>query len=862
MMMTARQSPLLAGSKGGMFCTPLHTRAHGLAALVLAGLMLATGSAMAGPVPGGGAEQLLPVEFPTPESVTAAEIAGSGRYRVTFRWKPEAPVQNPAVAGAFNGWNRTAHPFEGPDDSGYLRATVTIEPGDYAYKFTASPNQWFSDPLNPDIEPDGHGGANSILRLGPTAMFRDTPRVMGDGRIEWRAVRHDPAQAMYLDVRSEHRAAIRLKTLRDDVTSVSLVLIDRSGGEHPVAMPRLASEDLFDFHEALIDLRTLADSPPIVGYTFALDDGAGSAGRHSHTWPLVMDTTVSRRPPRWASEVVWYQIMVDRFRDGDPTNNPEFLVGTGRYPHTSDWLAEPTAIQPFERDGDKGLFAADGNGDQMPDIWQRLYGGDFAGLIEKLDYVQQLGVTGIYLNPVFEATSHHKYNGKSYIHMDDGYGVPGSFAASTAKEDLLDPSTWEMNPSDEKFLKFLAEAKKRGLRVVLDGVFNHLGDDAPVFIDLKENGPNSRYADWFEVRSWEPFVWAGWAGYDTLPAFAKKGEDLASPSLRQHIFDATRRWMDPNGDGDPSDGIDGWRLDVPFEIGMDFWRDWSAHVKAINPNAVIIGEVWEPAESWLDGRSFDSVMNYQLRQAMIYYFVDRQQRITTSEFANRLARLRMRYHQSTTHVLQNLLDSHDTDRITSRVMNPDLPGDHYHDAGNSLADPNTRYIATPPTEEALRRLRLMELFLYTYPGAPMLYYGTEVGMFGADDPFCRNPMWWPDLGPWTPPHGAIREDLLAFFRGLNRMRAGNAVLSHGDYEQLLVDDQREVLAYRRVLEGAPVYTIVLNNGDAAASVELPWSGEAPALLAGEGTIAPPAADRLTVKLAPVSGVVLRHDPMP
>ena len=139
-------------------------------------------------------------------------------------------------------------------------------------------------------------------------------------------------------------------------------------------------------------------------------------------------------------------------------------------------------------------------------------------------------------------------------------------------------------------MEFLRTAKAKGFRVIIDGVFNHVGTAHPAFVDVQKNGQSSPFADWFSIRSWDPFEYDGWAGFGELPAFRKNDEHgLASESLREHIFAITRRWMDPDGDGDPSDGVDGWRLDVPEEVPMAFWVEWCALVRSINPEAYIVG---------------------------------------------------------------------------------------------------------------------------------------------------------------------------------------------------------------------------------------------------------------------------------
>src|SRR5690606_19478350 len=153
---------------------------------------------------------------------------------------------------------------------------------------------------------------------------------------------------------------------------------------------------------------------------------------------------------------------------------------------------------------------------------------------------------------------------------DDTYGASGGVQSVVGQEDPLDASTWQWTESDRLLLKLIEETHARGMRIIFDGVFNHVGDDHPAFLDVKAKGKNSRFADWFHVLSWDPFEYSGWAGHDGLPEFEKTETGLASESLTRHIYAVTSRWMDPNGDGDPSDGIDGWRLDVPMHLPKPF----------------------------------------------------------------------------------------------------------------------------------------------------------------------------------------------------------------------------------------------------------------------------------------------------
>ncbi|MFO0783683.1 MAG: alpha-amylase family glycosyl hydrolase [Phycisphaerales bacterium] len=189
----------------------------------------------------------------------------------------------------------------------------------------------------------------------------------------------------------------------------------------------------------------------------------------------------------------------------------------------------------------------------------------------------------------------------------------------------------DLHPHGQAVHRFLAEAKKQGFHVVIDGVFNHVGTGHPAFQDVKAHGRTSRFADWFDIKTWEPFTYDAWWGFSELPVFKKDPEKgLASKTAREHIFAVTQRWMDPNGDGDPSDGVDGWRLDVPNEVPLPFWWEWRTLVKKINPNAYISGEIWDRAEAYLDGRAFDGVMNYEFAKPAVQWVANQKQKITAS----------------------------------------------------------------------------------------------------------------------------------------------------------------------------------------------------------------------------------------
>ena len=493
--------------------------------------------------------------------------------------------------------------------------------------------------------------------------------------------------------------------------------------------------------------------------------------------------------PGWARDAVWYQVMLDRFANGDQANDP---------PNTRPWTGRWRETSPWE--------TAEGRSFWEWAVFSRQYGGDLEGLRQRIPYLKALGVNAIYLNPVFEAPSHHKYDATNFVHIDDNFGVLGDAAMSAANEDLLDPATWGLNSSDRLFLEVLRALKAAGLRVIVDGVFSHVGDTHVAFVDVRENGAQSRFADWFRIRSFEPFAYDGWAGFGQLPEFAKSEKGFASPAVAAHVMAVTRRWMDPDGDGDPSDGVDGWRLDVPNEVPMEFWRAWRSVVKEVNPDAYIVGEIWKRADAWLDGTTFDAVMNYQFAQAVVAWVSGE---IRPSELDARLLAVRRAYPEQSNAVLQNLLGSHDTDRLVSMIANPGRGG---YDRANSER-PGSRYDGARPSADAYRRARLAALVQMTYLGAPMIWYGDEAGMFGSDDPFCRKPMVWSDLGAFDDPDERVDEAHLASYRAMIALRGGHEALRRGAFRTLVADDARNLWIFERTLGDERVVVAVNASGE-------------------------------------------------
>lgn len=535
--------------------------------------------------------------------------------------------------------------------------------------------------------------------------------------------------------------------------------------------------------------------------------------------------------PQWAKKVVWYQVFPERFRNGDKQNDPKLINIKGSWPHdyTSPWEVHPWTsdwyeLQPYEKKNGKDIWF---------NIQRRRYGGDIQGIIEKLDYLQSLGVSAIYLNPVFESPSLHKYDAILYNHIDANFGPdPAGDRKLMAKEVPDDPSTWCWTSADKLMLKLINEVHKRKMRIIFDGVFNHIGIMSPFFQDVAKNQQNSKYKEWFTIKSWDDPVtgakldYEGWFGIRELPEWREDANGIVN-GPKKYIFDITRRWMDPNSDGKVFDGIDGWRLDVAFCVGHPFWKDWSKFVRSINPEAYMTAEVIDAVEvnkPYLTGDEFSAVMNYNFAFSCSEFFVDEKKRISTTEFDKRLQELREAYDSCVCYVMQNLFDSHDTDRICSRIVNRDLVSIrnwplYCEKAKGSNPEYNTR----KPSEEEYTTQKLLVIFQMTYPGAPMVYYGDEVGMWGATDPCCRKPMVWEDMTycdetflpdqtkKKSPDKVAFKKDIFDHYRKLIEIRNSCEALQLGDFSTLICDDKNLIYAFSRNYKKQNII-IVINNG--------------------------------------------------
>ncbi len=502
---------------------------------------------------------------------------------------------------------------------------------------------------------------------------------------------------------------------------------------------------------------------------------------------------LSMIPPDWVQDAVFYQIFPDRFARSSRMPDLDF----------EPWDAPPT--------------------------YHGFKGGDLYGVAEKLDYLSDLGITAIYFNPVFASASNHRYHTYDYYNVDPLLG------------------------GNDALRLLLEEAHKRDIRVVLDGVFNHASRGFWQFHHVLENGADSPYVNWFHFdperlkgnRRWGAYPATGELhalkngegslkalGYQAwwdLPALPKLNTN--TPAVREFLFDVAEYWI--------KFGIDGWRLDVPGEIDDDaFWQEFRRRVRAINPEAYIVGEVWHEAHRWLSGDQFDAVMNYLVTAAVLSFcggahldmnivnqaggLKDRvHPEMDANWFGNEIDRLTNLYSPEITRSQLNLFDSHDMPRFLTCVR------------------------------EDVASLQLAMLFMFTYPGAPCLFYGDEIGLTGKHDPDCRKGFPW-DKSRWN-------HDLLNYTKAIIALRKERPILRRGSYQRLYAEER--VFAFARKLEG-DVFIIALNAGDTrkrvAFSIEaLGTDNFTPASIFGPDAQPKVENDILHIEIPSRKGMVLR-----
>ena len=421
--------------------------------------------------------------------------------------------------------------------------------------------------------------------------------------------------------------------------------------------------------------------------------------------------------PEWAKNTVWYQIFPERFANGDASLNPEGTLEWGS--------CDPT---PFS-----------------------FFGGDIQGIINHLDYLAELGIGGIYMCPIFKSPSTHKYDTEDYFEIDPQFG------------------------DKEIFKKFVDLAHAKGIKIMLDLVVNHCGYNFAPWQDVLLNGEDSKYKDWFHIRSF-PIVKledAAWPNYDTF-SFGKRMPKMKTenPEVRDYFLRVARYWIE-------TFNIDGWRLDVANEVDHAFWREFRKEVRAIKDDVYVLGEVWHDANAWLKGDQFDAVMNYPLTNAINDFIA--KDKSTASEFKESISKIQTMYSCNVSEVNFNLLNSHDTKRLLTACT-----GDK-------------------------QKAMLAYAFLMTQAGSPCIYYGDEVGMDGEDDPLCRKCMIWDEK----------KQDLemLQSFKKIIELRKKHSAMRSTVLEWINVNNDENHVMFKKVSPNEEIY-VILNNSNTPRNINL------------------------------------------
>ena len=558
------------------------------------------------------------------------------------------------------------------------------------------------------------------------------------------------------------------------------------------------------------------------------------------------ETLKFNEAPEWSQEAVWYQVFVERFRNGDQSNDPTLEDVKTSYPNkfpdnweVSNWDSQWYKMNEWEEDFYEGEF--------YTAVQSRRYGGDLQGLVDKLDYLKDLGITALYINPLNYSPSMHKFDATDYAHIDPTFGPdPAGDRELMKKEDPLNPETWVWTEADKLFLKVIEEAHKRDIVVVLDYSWNHTGVDHIFWKDILKNQADSKYAEFYEIESFDDptteeneFKYIGWAGVEYMPELKKvdvvdrpphglpyKGN--IHPKLKEYIFNVSKKWMDPQGNGDYTKGLDGYRLDVADQIGMDFWRDYRKFVRSVNPEFYLIGEIWW--EEWPDklmdprpytqGDIFDAVMHYQWYKPARRLFADANGGYLPSEFVKVVEEVFSNYPDYTKKAMMNMSASHDVPRLSTSFYNKNQYKNINHN----------NYKFNKPDEKTWKELRQFLVHQYTYIGSPQIWQGDEMGMWGGDDPDDRKPLLWEDFTFEAEDRDGYKKydfvdevkfdrELFEYYKELIALRKANKELIHGDVEFVLVDDQNNVLAYKRSFEGVSTY-VVFNLSDKIQNIEL------------------------------------------
>lgn len=606
---------------------------------------------------------------------------------------------------------------------------------------------------------------------------------------------------------------LRFRTGRENVDEVILVF-----DEQRYTMQKVANDKMFDYYEYTVKL---GDSR--VEYYFEVHSGHmvcyfNSVGVCSSVENYYnFSITPSFQTPDWAKGAIIYQIFVDRFYNGDRSNDVEtdeyFYIGEGTHKN-SDWMKYPREMDVRE-----------------------FYGGDIAGVMQKLDYLQDLGVEAIYLNPIFVSPSNHKYDIQDYDYIDPHFGRIVKNDGENLQRDengnliIHDPEhpnkdatryicrvTYKENleASNQLFIEFVEEVHRRGMKVILDGVFNHCGsfnkwldreciyEDAPGYEKGAFVSKDSPYRTFFKFRedTWPYNVnYDGWWGHDTLPKLNYE----ESPKLYEYIMRIARKWVSPPYN------VDGWRLDVAADLGQTaeynhhFWHEFRRNVKEANPNAIVLAEHYGDPTEWLKGDQWDTVMNYDAFMEPLTWFLTGVEKHSdeyrgdlignADAFFGSMRHYMTRFNTQSLQVAMNELSNHDHSRFLTRTNHQvGRISSRGADAANEGVNKNL--------------FRMAVLMQMTWPGAPTIYYGDEAGLCGWTDPDSRRAY------PW----GHEDEELIQYHKELIRIHKEHQVLRTGSI--LFLFGEYQCISYGRFDDNEHI-VVAINISQDTRHMEIP-----------------------------------------
>ena len=656
------------------------------------------------------------------------------------------------------------------------------------------------------------------------------------------------------------RVTLRFRTAKDDSVQVFLL----TSGESLI-MEKECTERGFDYYSIRCEL---GDEP--FRYRFMIQDqdqdqvcyygrcGVSGEAEEFYDFEIVPGFST----PDWAKGAVMYQIYTDRFYNGDPSNDVEtreyYYIG-GYSSRVTDWSKYPDKMGVRE-----------------------FYGGDLQGVIDKLDYLQDLGVEVLYFNPLFVSPSNHKYDIQDYDYIDPHLGVIVEDGGEILPEGVTDNSQAtkyqkrttdrrNLEASNQLFIRLVEELHRRGMRIILDGVFNHCGsfnkwmDRERVYEGQEDYSPgayiskDSPYRSYFRFFKEEDADWPynhnydGWWGHDTLPKLCYE----QSPKLHDYILEIGKKWVSPPFN------VDGWRLDVAADLGFSneynhqFWKEFRKVVKEANPNAIILAEHYGDAKSWLRGDEWDTVMNYDaFMEPLTWFFTGMEKH--SDEFRGDLLGNEaaftgaMRHHMASflapsLQVAMNELSNHDHSRFLTRTN---------HKVGR-VANLGYEAASQDINVAVMREAVVMQM---TWPGAPTIYYGDEAGVCGFTDPDNRR----------TYPWGEENHDLITFHKEMIRIHKACPVLTHGSLKFL--EQRHNVLSYGRFSQDEQM-VVAFNNDLNEQTITLSvWQVNVPQhnckmerlmLTHAQGYTTEQYftevhGEKIELTLPPLSGIVLRH----